>query len=374
MTITVVANGPAYATDLRPMPGTAIGIDYGTDDDIYFAWNLTDMTVTIHGGNDTVTTGFGNDTIFDDPAAPLLAIGSRSSGDDVIHAGSGNDTIFAGDGNNTYDGGDDTDTVNYSRATVGITVNLGSGTGQANGTDTLVSIENVVGSDQGDWITGSSIDNVLKGGKGDDHLFGGDGRDALYGGDDNDILVGGKGADTMYGEGGIDTLDYTASSAGVTVDLSRGTGRGGDAEGDSFKYVENITGSRFNDTLIGDNGANVLIGGAGQDTLIGGGGKDTFTFHNVGFGSSDSTPANPDLIKDFVQGEDIIDLSHLHTGYYGGPPHQLVDHFSGAANEVMVVVSAGSTTVLSDFDGDKVADFAVELSNPVHLTANDFLL
>src|SRR5438128_6397278 len=112
MTITVVATGPASATDLKPLPLSNFAVDHGTDDTIFYAWNLTDMTVTVHGGNDTVTTGYGNDTIFDDPAAPIIPAGSKSSGDDVIHAGWGNDTIFAGDGFNTYDGGQDTDTIN----------------------------------------------------------------------------------------------------------------------------------------------------------------------------------------------------------------------------------------------------------------------
>src|SRR5262249_46828468 len=276
--------GPSYATDLHLQFGTNILLDYGTNDTLDYSQNLQPITVTIHGGNDTViTSGFG-DTIYDDPAsAPFTLTGSKPSGDDVIHAGGGNDTIFTGDGHNTYDGGDNTDTVDYSRATVAVRVNLETGTGQANGTDTLISIENVVGSDQGDNITGSSDDNVLKGGKGDDQLFGGDGRDTLYGGDDNDLLVGGKGADTMYGSDGIDTLSYYSSSAGVTVDLSRGIGHGGDAEGDAFKDVENITGSSFNDTLIGNNGDNILYGARGQDILVGGGGKDTFVFRGNAF-------------------------------------------------------------------------------------------
>src|SRR6266446_4515788 len=84
MTITVVANGPAYATDLKPLLGSTIALDYGTDDNIFYAWNLTDMTVTIDGGNDTVTTGFGNDTIFDDPAAPLLATASKSTSSEMM--------------------------------------------------------------------------------------------------------------------------------------------------------------------------------------------------------------------------------------------------------------------------------------------------
>jgi Ca2+-binding RTX toxin-like protein len=377
--------GPAYATDLHAIPGFGFSVDYGTDDTIYHLENTTDMTVTVHGGNDTVTTGYGDDTIFDDPGLPLNQWASKSSGDDVISASSGNDTIFAGDGHNTYDGGGDIDTINYSRATVGVTVNLETGVGQGNGTDRLFSFENVTGSDYDDNITGSnfdhitglSIDNVLKGGKGNDVLTGGDGHDTLFGGADNDVLIGGKGPDTMYGEDGNDTLSYVGSSAGVTVDLSRGVGHGGDAEGDAFKYVENVTGSQFNDTLIGDNGDNVLNGGRGVDTLIGGGGKDTFVFS--GLSHIDSTVAHPSVIKDFVQGEDLIDLRDLgpSTGGWGSPvqhQHQLVDQFSGAANEVMVVVGTGSTTILADLNGDKFADFAVQLSDPVHLTANDFLL
>src|SRR5436190_17467778 len=162
--------GPTYATDLHPLPGTNIMMDYGANDTISYTDNGNDMTVTIHGGNDKVYTGVGDDIIFDDPASGTASQVNRSSGDDEIHAGYGNDTIFAGDGRNIYDGGCenfdpvDSDTIDYSRATVGVKVNLETGVGQGNGTDTLISIENVTGSNQGDTITGSSEDNVLKGG------------------------------------------------------------------------------------------------------------------------------------------------------------------------------------------------------------------
>src|SRR5262245_9640381 len=128
-----LSNGPTFATDLRALPGSNIALDFGGDDTISFAFNQNDMTVTIHGGNDLVVTGSGNDTIFDNAAMPLSPLGSRFSGDDEIHAGSGFDTIFAGDGHNIYDGGINTDTIDYSRATVGATVDLTAGTGQANG-------------------------------------------------------------------------------------------------------------------------------------------------------------------------------------------------------------------------------------------------
>gem|GEM_PF-1526433 len=72
-----------------------------------------------------------------------------------------------------------------------------------------------------------------------------------------------------------DTVSYALSSLGVTVDLSTNTASGGDAEGDTIANFENVTGSAYADTLIGDTGTNVLTGGDGNDALVGGDGEDT---------------------------------------------------------------------------------------------------
>ena len=192
-----------------------------------------------------------------------------------------------------------------------------------------------------DRIKGMGGADMLYGGKGDDALYGGDGmggadgNDKLYGqiGDDqlngglgNDTLTGGAGADKLFGgwvefpdgpDGdpapmadleGIDTADYSMSPEGVHVDLTpadidenRQTpdaiplGKGGDAEGDSYHDIQNLTGSAHMDMLKGDMNDNVLMGmggddwddqettdvvegglfgGAGQDELHGGDGND----------------------------------------------------------------------------------------------------
>ena len=105
----------------------------------------------------------------------------------------------------------------------------------------------------------------------------------------------------LSGGAGIDTADYSGSSAGVTVAVAQGfstTGVGGDAEGDSVSgTIENLIGSAFNDTLVGDavagsvtdnrarwrcrrrsawrwRGNDTLIGGLGNDILSGGDGND----------------------------------------------------------------------------------------------------
>jgi Ca2+-binding RTX toxin-like protein len=75
-------------------------------------------------------------------------------------------------------------------------------------------------------------------------------------------------------------VDYSASTAGININLTTGTGSvGGDAEGDILSGIENAIGSAFNDTISGGTGniANVIDGGEGNDTLNGGAGNDTLT-------------------------------------------------------------------------------------------------
>src|SRR6185437_2826190 len=93
--------------------------------------------------------------------------------------------------------------------------------------------------------TGNALDNVIIGNSG------------------ANVLTGGAGADTLDGGDGNDTASYASSPFGVTVSLATGTGSGGDAQGDTLSNIENLTGSKFNDTLEGNAGNNVLAGGLG---------------------------------------------------------------------------------------------------------------
>ncbi|MGQ3360675.1 MAG: beta strand repeat-containing protein [Phreatobacter sp.] len=145
-----------------------------------------------------------------------------------------------------------------------------------------------LGTLRADTITGTALSDViyglgqtgdtLSGGGGDDSIYGSDGNDQISGGDGNDMLVGNGGSDAINGGAGIDTVDYSASSAGVTINLATGAaGVGGDAQGDTLVSIENVTGSAFADTLVGNADANSFRGGNGDDTLTGGGGSDWFT-------------------------------------------------------------------------------------------------
>lgn len=132
-------------------------------------------------------------------------------------------------------------------------------------------------------IFGNNQNNTLNGSSFDESFFGRGGLDVINAGGGNDCVQGGAGADTMNGGAGFDILSYAGATNGVFVYLNSGRGYQNDASGDRFQNFEAITGSDFNDRLLGDNGNNTLAGGGGDDIikgrngnniLDGGGGND----------------------------------------------------------------------------------------------------
>lgn len=224
------------------------------------------------------------------------------AGDDNLNSSTNNDQIFGGDGDDLLvggagadliDGGDNTvvgDTASYVTTTgSGVTVNLltGTATGSGHGAgDTLVGIENVVGSAFNDTLIGDGNNNVLTGGNGLDTITGGDGDDTLNGQNGDDTFIGGAGADAHNGGGGAhDKIDYAGSGSGVFVDLRPGgAGSFGDAAGDTWTGIEDVTGSVFDDQIIGSTAANILLGGLGNDYLVSSAGADVM---NGGGGTGD---------------------------------------------------------------------------------------
>ncbi len=131
-----------------------------------------------------------------------------------------------------------------------------------------------------------------------------------------------------------------------------------------------LTGAAGNDTLIGLNGNDTLVGGSGVDTLTGGAGVDTFVF---GAGSSSAASALHDLITDFNASLDKIDLS----GWDAVSSTSGIDTFhflsamafAGIAGELNYLFDASrNVTVLQgDTNGDRIADFGIDLAGSIAL-------
>lgn len=195
----------------------------------------------------------------------------------VLRGAAGADTLQGLGGDDTLDGGAGTDTLDVSGAT-GAIVHLGTGVAVGEGSDTLVAIEDVIGSPGNDVITGDSGPNVLDGTAGDDRLD------------------GAGGADTLNGGGGSDTAWYRSADQAVKVDLGEGTAKG--AGIDTLDDIENVEGSNFKDVIHGDEFKNTLDGANGPDEIYGHGGRDFIR------GSDGNDRLFGQLGNDFLRGGD----------------------------------------------------------------------
>jgi Ca2+-binding RTX toxin-like protein len=226
----------------------------------------------------SITATANNDLIEGGNFGDLLYGGA---GNDAIYGFWGNDSLWGGAGDDMLDGGGGLgDTAVYNDAAGRVTVDLGMTWAQdtcAAGFDTLINIENLVGSSHDDYLVGNDANNVIVGGAGNDIISGCAGDDTARGGAGDDILEGWT---------GIDTVSYVDAASGVVVSLAISAAQiTGGAGVDTIAGFENLTGSNFNDYLTGDWRNNVLSGGRGNDVLDGGGwGVDTASYADAAAG------------------------------------------------------------------------------------------
>lgn len=266
-------------------------------------------------------------------------------GGDKLDGGDGNDYLVGASDADTFIGGNGNDTVSYYFAASGLIARLDSparNTGEAAG-DIYSSVENLYGSQFADTLCGDASANIMTGWAGNDSLWGYGGGDTLDGGDGNDYLVGAAGSDTFIGGNGSDTVSYHFSASGVLVSLSDSTENSGEAAGDTYSAVENVLGSSYSDTLIGNLGANLLqggngddklIGGVGNDTLSGGTGSDTFVFRPgeisgdtiIDFATSGAGDEDKLEFHGFGAGATfaMVDATHAKVSYNGGTSEELL--------------------------------------------------
>ena len=147
--------------------------------------------------------------------------------------GAGNDTLKV-----AYEG---SGWAWYANAPNGVNANLTTGWATGEGTDRLIGVYGLVGTNYDDTLVGSAFDNEFMGLEGNDRIEGG-------GGDFDAALF-------IYAHGPV-TINLTAHTA---------TGEGTD----TLIGIEHVHGGPFDDVITGDLNSNLLHGGEGNDTLLG---------------------------------------------------------------------------------------------------------
>lgn len=233
-----------------------------------------EATIVGTGGPDVLRGTPGRDVIWGGPGDDLIL---GLDGHDVICGGSGDDVIFGGVGVDRIYGAPGDDEIHGALGSDILRGGPGADLIQGGrGNDLLDG-----GAGDGDRMIGGLGDDKALGGPGDfDEVAGGLGIDVVNGGPgDFDLVHGDYGYDRMDGGPGKGDIASFATSVaggrggGVWVSLRAHKARG-DGHDRLFRF-EDIEGSAFKDTLIGDKRANVIDGGPGDDTIIGGGGADT---------------------------------------------------------------------------------------------------
>ena len=315
-------NGTDVLTYANDTTGVSVDLDSGVG--LYGQAQGDDLT---GGGFEVLIGGSGNDTLAGTSGNESI---SGGVGDDEIHGQGGADTLDGGLGNDLFhfsgamgsggsiDGGDGTDTIYMSLASEDFTgatsvssieqltfahagadseaifnvadlsawtVDVEAGA-QANKQtltiqgDTLSPVNETFNlaalAFSANWNASADVVNVNAG-------------------DGEDLIIASSVTESINGGNGVDTVDYSNSTAGVSVDLKYGTGSGGWAQNDTLAGIKAVIGSDYGDLLNGaDDSSNYLEAGAGDDyfnmrsfltsgdTLDGGAGDDSLEFTDTG--------------------------------------------------------------------------------------------
>ena len=293
------------------------------------AYDLTTAIVSPTEGNDTIVGTWTDDTIL------------GLAGNDVITGGGGTDVLDGGEGSDVY-----LVTLLSDKTAAEITDTGTSGTDELRFAATTVGTMTLLAGDTG-------LESV--------------------------VIGTGTGSSAVFTAKTALNVDATLSANGLTI-----TGNAGNNTLTGSSFADTLTGGAGHDVLLGGLGNDVLIGGLGQDTLSGDIGNDTFKFSMI---SDTGTPATkPDVITDFVQGEDVIDLSDLDafaatktvndtfvwqgTAAFSSATQGEVRYkkfdFSGTANDY--------TIIWIDDDKDIGVERHIRLTGLYDLTASDFVL
>ncbi|MFM9972831.1 MAG: beta strand repeat-containing protein, partial [Burkholderiales bacterium] len=219
---------------------------YGDSAANSLTWSGTiGITLSGNGGNDTLEGGPGNDFLDGGSGSDTVAFTGSAQGVTIslstvvgnadrllsienilgsafadsltgdassnrLSGAEGNDTLTGALGADTLDGGSGVDTADYSAASAAVTVDLSTGaTSGADSVDSLVAIENLIGSAHADSLSGDAGANRIDGGAGVDSMAGGGGNDTyLVDNASDSVTEAGGGGDDLV----LSSATYTLSN------------------------------------------------------------------------------------------------------------------------------------------------------------------
>ncbi|WP_267868523.1 calcium-binding protein [Nostoc sp. CHAB 5836] len=370
-------------------------------DPLYFFYladkiNASDNNTLIGGaGNDTLyarsssgynllSSGDGNDFLdtssyslsYDDNTSSKSLI--PSSGNNTLNGGAGDDRLYArfslgnnllsgGDGNDffdlsnivadstrdfsptslvteTVDGGigDDVLTLSYDNPTQGIrttfnaTDNIGSITSGTN----RVSYKNIEGLN----ISGTYYDDLIVGSNSNDTIN--DTMFSYYSG--NDTIDGGIGDDLLIANL-IDPTEAITTTFNATTNI--GSINWGTKNQISYKNIErlNISGTQYDDLIVGSNGNDTIdVSGRGDDTIDGGIGDDLLT---VSFNRDYRTRYTKGITTTFNATTNIGSITDDTKNQVSYKNIERLN-ISGTGNDDFIVGSNGNDTLYGGYYGN----------------------
>jgi hypothetical protein len=223
------------------------------------------------GDSDQLSNADGSNTWTLDgtDAGSVTDVGGTFVNIENLTGGSGSDSYNLADGaavTGTIDGGGSSDTVSYGMYTTGVDINFTAGT--ATNTGTVTNLENMIGGQSHDTLTGDTGNNSMVGGPGNDTF----------------VFADNWGEDIVFNTvAGNDTLDFSAVTTDLTVAVDVGVTDG----------INTVSVNTY-DTIIGGSGTDELVG-PNTDTIWDVAGADSGSVGNIGFSDFELLTGGSDI-------------------------------------------------------------------------------
>nr|MDZ8005914.1 calcium-binding protein [Nostoc sp. DedSLP05] len=332
------------------------GNDYLSVSGDFFA--VTSGYYNSTSGNNTLNGGAGNDTLRAEYTTGNNLLSSGDGNDSFYVRTSSPDIVLSSFATQTVDGGkgDDLLSVDYTDATgaIATTFNATTNIGEITAGKYRVSYKNIERL--------NIVDTVY-----DDNIVGNNGNDTLStGSGGKDTIDGGKGEDLLR-------VNYSNAPGGITSTFNVTTNVGSVTEGTyrvSYKNIErlNVTGTDYNDSIVGSNGNDTLSTGyGGKDTIDGGKGDDllsvdyTVIYSNnpQGITSTFSSTTNTGEITEGTSRVSYKNIERLHISgreyndyIVGSNGNDTLD--GGYSGSDTIIGGAGNDTLIGGNANDKL--------------------